>query len=70
MRLILALWSKNLRGWLGLLALIVGFHFWGAWGFWLALIGYIGLYLILARIEADRSQRQYLSEMIDRGNLR
>lgn len=70
MRFILALWSRNLRGWLALLAMIVGFHFWGAIGCFIALAGYIGLYVVLARIEAERAERQRLAEMLERGDLR
>jgi hypothetical protein len=62
--------SGALRGWLAWLAIIIAFHFWGPIGSLLALLGYLGFYILLARIEADRSERQRIAEMVERGNLR
>ena len=54
----------------GLLAMIVGFHIWGAPGFWLALTAFLFFNVLIGRLESMRREREELRAMIDRGELR
>jgi predicted PurR-regulated permease PerM len=54
----------------GLLAMIVGYHFLGLIGFWVALIAFVLLNVLLGRLERERAEMEGLRQMMERDELR
>jgi hypothetical protein len=54
----------------GLLAMIVGYHFWGAPGFWVVFAGFCGINLLIGSLQRAGEDRQHIREMHDRDELR
>jgi hypothetical protein len=54
----------------GFLAMIVGYHFWGAVGFWVAFAGFCVFNLLIGSMQQAGEDRQHIREMHDRDELR
>jgi len=50
--------------------MIVGYHFLGLIGFWVALIAFVLLNVLLGRLERERAEMEGLRQMMERDELR
>ncbi len=55
---------------IGLLAMIVGYHFWGGVGFCVTFAGFCAVNVLIGHLGRASEERQHIRDMYDRDELR